>query len=178
MDTKNKLPKSEHITEYSAGHNSGRSVHSIQALSEEVWDIELQDSKYSAKTALIAMAFNTKNTISCWTKCMSSCNWHLGLQSTSQSTRPISITNSGIIKSGTNEIGMGSFKCRYIHDHIYPTYFSQDQAKNANGGVWPTDFSKIRLRPGGINYIYNIMTGYHFKAPYGMDVPKGKHLNP
>lgn len=66
----------------------------------------------------------------------------------------------------------------YIHDHIYSPYFSQDQAKNANGGVWPTDFTKIRLRPGGINYIYNIMTGYHFKAPYGMEVPKGKYFNP
>ena len=40
------------------------------------------------------------------------------------------------------------------------------------------DFTKIRMRPGGINYIYNIMTGYHFKAPYGMEVPKGKHFNP
>lgn len=67
---------------------------------------------------------------------------------------------------------------RYIHDHIYPTYFSQDQAKNANGGVWPTDFSKIRMRPGGMNYIYNIMTGYHFKPPYGMEIPKGKSFNP
>ncbi len=44
--------------------------------------------------------------------------------------------------------------------------------------MWPTDFSKIRLRPGGVNYIYNILTGYHYKAPYGMDVPKGKHFNP
>ena len=61
---------------------------------------------------------------------------------------------------------------------MYSPYFSQDQAKNANGGVWPTDFFKIRLRAGGINYIYNIMTGYHFKPPYGMDVPKGKHFNP
>ena len=34
------------------------------------------------------------------------------------------------------------------------------------------------MRPGGINYIYNIMTGYHFKAPYGIDVPKGKYFNP
>jgi ubiquinol-cytochrome c reductase cytochrome c1 subunit len=67
---------------------------------------------------------------------------------------------------------------RKIHDHIYTTYYSQDQAKNANGGVWPTDFSKIRLRPGGVNYIYNIMTGYHFRPPYGIDVPKGKHFNP
>ena len=23
------------------------------------------------------------------------------------------------------------------------------------------------MRPGGINYIYNISTGYHFKAPFG-----------
>lgn len=34
------------------------------------------------------------------------------------------------------------------------------------------------MRPGGINYIYNIMTGYHFKPPYGLEVPKGKHFNP
>ncbi|CAD8086567.1 unnamed protein product [Paramecium sonneborni] len=67
---------------------------------------------------------------------------------------------------------------RYIHDRIYPPYFSQDQAKNANGGVWPTDFSKIRLRPGGINYIYNILTGYHYKPYQGLDVPKGKAYNP
>lgn len=52
------------------------------------------------------------------------------------------------------------------------------EAKNANGGVWPTDFSKLRLRPGGMNYIYNILTGYHFKAPFGLDVPQGKYFNP
>jgi ubiquinol-cytochrome c reductase cytochrome c1 subunit len=34
------------------------------------------------------------------------------------------------------------------------------------------------MRPGGINYVYNILTGYHFKPPYGMDVPKGKSFNP
>ena len=31
---------------------------------------------------------------------------------------------------------------------------------------------------GGLNYIYNVLTGYHYKAPHGMDVPKGKHFNP
>lgn len=34
------------------------------------------------------------------------------------------------------------------------------------------------MRPGGLNYIYNIMTGYNFKPPFGMDVPKGKSFNP
>lgn len=84
---------------------------------------------------------------------------------------------------------------RFIHDRIYPPYYSQDgkrpspstssliyprclEAKNANGGVWPTDLSKIRLRPGGITYIYNIMTGYHYKPPFGIDIPKGKSFNP
>lgn len=67
---------------------------------------------------------------------------------------------------------------RVPHDRMYPPYFSQDESKNANGGVWPTDLSKIRLRPGGINYIYNILTGYHYKPPYGIDIPKGKYFNP
>jgi ubiquinol-cytochrome c reductase cytochrome c1 subunit len=26
--------------------------------------------------------------------------------------------------------------------------------------------------------VYNILTGYHYKAPQGMDVPKGKSFNP
>jgi len=67
---------------------------------------------------------------------------------------------------------------RVIHDRIYPPYYSIDQAKNANGGVWPIDLSKVRFRPGGINYLYNLLTGYHYKPPYGIDIPKGKHFNP
>lgn len=67
---------------------------------------------------------------------------------------------------------------RYIHDFIYSYYLSQDHAKNMNGGVWPTDFSKIRYRPGGLNYTYNILTGYHYTAPAGVDIPNGKYFNP
>ena len=67
---------------------------------------------------------------------------------------------------------------RVICDRIYMPYVSQDQAKNANDGVLPVDFSKIRLRPGNINYLYNLLTGYHYNAPFGLDVPKGKFFNP
>ena len=67
---------------------------------------------------------------------------------------------------------------RVINDRIYMPYISQDHGKNANDGVLPQDFSKIRLRPGNINYIYNILTGYNYNAPYGLDVPKGKYFNP
>jgi hypothetical protein len=52
------------------------------------------------------------------------------------------------------------------------------EGKNANSGVWPVDLSKIRFRPGGINYIFNILTGYYYKPPYGIDIPKGKYFNP
>lgn len=52
------------------------------------------------------------------------------------------------------------------------------EGKNANNGVWPVDLSKIRFRPGGINYIFNILTGYYYKPPYGIDIPKGKYFNP
>lgn len=54
----------------------------------------------------------------------------------------------------------------------------ESEAKNANLGAWPVDQSKFRMRPGGTNYIYNILTGYHYKPPFGMDVPKGKAFNP
>jgi cytochrome c1 len=64
------------------------------------------------------------------------------------------------------------FTSSIIFTHSFP------EAKNANGGVWPVDFSKLRMRPGGINYVYNILTGYHYNPPMGIDIPKGKSFNP
>lgn len=61
---------------------------------------------------------------------------------------------------------------------FFPYQFFQIEGKNANNGVWPVDLSKIRFRPGGINYIFNILTGYYYKPPYGIDIPKGKYFNP
>ena len=67
---------------------------------------------------------------------------------------------------------------RVITDRIYAPYLSQDESKNANQGVWPVDLSKIRQRPGGTAYVYNVLTGYHYQPPFGLDIPKGKHFNP
>lgn len=33
-------------------------------------------------------------------------------------------------------------------------------------------------KPGGAAYVYNVMTGYHFAPPYGVDIPEGKFFNP
>lgn len=52
------------------------------------------------------------------------------------------------------------------------------QAKNANGGLWPKDLSKVYMNPGMIAHVYNVMTGYGYKPPTGVDVPEGKFFNP
>lgn len=66
-----------------------------------------------------------------------------------------------------------------ISDFIFSPYISHDHARSANGGLLPSDLSKIGIsKPGGAAYVYNILTGYHYDAPFGVDVPEGKHFNP
>jgi len=53
------------------------------------------------------------------------------------------------------------------------------QAKQANKGVWPPELSKAAThQPGLNNYPYNLLTGYHYDAPFGHDVPEGRYFNP
>jgi len=62
---------------------------------------------------------------------------------------------------------------------MWSPYFTMHQAKGANGGSWPPDLSKATTHmPGLTNYPYNILTGYHYNAPFGHDVPEGRYYNP
>jgi ubiquinol-cytochrome c reductase cytochrome c1 subunit len=71
------------------------------------------------------------------------------------------------------------FRQRVIHDRIWAPYFTVHQAKNANNGVWPPELSKANThQPGLINYSYNLLTGYHYNAPFGLDVSEGRYFNP
>merc|ERR1719230_631353 len=71
------------------------------------------------------------------------------------------------------------YRQRVIHDRMWPPYMTVHQAKNANMGVWPPDLSKaMNHSPGMINYSYNLLTGYHYNAPLGTDVPEGRYFNP
>ena len=71
------------------------------------------------------------------------------------------------------------FRQRQIHDRIWPPYMTVHQAKNANMGVWPPDLTKAGThQPGLINYPYNLLTGYHYSPPFGLDVPEGRYFNP
>jgi len=71
------------------------------------------------------------------------------------------------------------YRQRVIHDRIWPPYMTVHQAKGANMGVWPPELSKAgTMQPGLTNYPYNLLTGYHYQAPFGLDVPEGRYFNP
>jgi ubiquinol-cytochrome c reductase cytochrome c1 subunit len=71
------------------------------------------------------------------------------------------------------------YRQRTISDRIWPPYMTVHQAKSANQGVWPPELSKAAThQPGHVNYPYNLLTGYHYGAPFGLDVPEGRYFNP
>jgi ubiquinol-cytochrome c reductase cytochrome c1 subunit len=62
---------------------------------------------------------------------------------------------------------------------VFLFFFISIEAKGANGGLWPKDLSRANSHnPGFQNYSYNLMTGYHYNAPFGLDVSEGRYFNP
>ncbi len=79
----------------------------------------------------------------------------------------------------------------------WPSPFANDQeARDANGGALPPDFSVIAnargttqpfpywllnyvtpYQEGGPDYIYALLTGYEEEAPEGVEIPEGKYYN-
>jgi len=79
----------------------------------------------------------------------------------------------------------------------WPSPFATEQdARDANGGALPPDFSVIAkargihkpfpfwvfnyitaYQEGGPDYIYNLLTNYHDEAPEGVSIPDGKFYN-
>jgi len=56
---------------------------------------------------------------------------------------------------------------------------TRDHAKSANQGLWPVDLSRAaEHNPAHAGYIYNILTGYHYLPPFGLEVPEGRYFNP
>lgn len=79
----------------------------------------------------------------------------------------------------------------------WPSPFASEQdARDANGGALPPDFSVLAkargvtdafpwwitnyftgYQEGGPDYIHALLNGYHDEAPEGFDLPEGKHYN-
>jgi ubiquinol-cytochrome c reductase cytochrome c1 subunit len=71
------------------------------------------------------------------------------------------------------------YRQRIICDRIWSTYMTRDHAKSANNGSWPVDLSRTaEHNPCHAGYIYNVLTGYHFSPPAGVEVPEGRYFNP
>jgi len=82
-------------------------------------------------------------------------------------------------------------------DYFPSPYENEEQAKVANGGAVPPDFSLIakargvergfprfvfdvftQYQEGGPDYIYSLLTGYGEEPPAHVNVPEGLHYNP
>lgn len=79
----------------------------------------------------------------------------------------------------------------------WPSPFASEQdARDANGGALPPDFSVLAkargmhqpfpdwffnyftaYQEGGADYIHNLMINYHDEAPEGVEIPDGKYYN-
>jgi ubiquinol-cytochrome c reductase cytochrome c1 subunit len=71
------------------------------------------------------------------------------------------------------------YRQRVIQDRIWSTYMTRDHAKSANHGLWPFDLSRTaEHNPAHAGFIYNVLTGYHYTPPFGLEVPEGKYFNP
>ena len=75
-------------------------------------------------------------------------------------------------------------------------FTSEREAREANGGALPPDFSVLAkargmgkpfpgwlfnyftaYQEGGADYVYNLLTNYHDEAPAGTEIPEGKYYN-
>jgi ubiquinol-cytochrome c reductase cytochrome c1 subunit len=66
-----------------------------------------------------------------------------------------------------------------LADTFPPPFPNEEAARANNDGNLPPDLSMIvKARPGGADYVYSIVTGFHLTPPKGFTVTPGKYYNP
>mmetsp|Transcript_5946 Transcript_5946/g.9002 ORF Transcript_5946/g.9002 Transcript_5946/m.9002 type:complete len:290 (-) Transcript_5946:164-1033(-) len=82
------------------------------------------------------------------------------------------------IEDGPGEDGEMFERPAKPSDFIPSPYKNDAEARMANGGALPPDLSlMVKARPGGIDYIFALLTGY-FEPPEGRTMLPGLHYNP
>ena len=81
------------------------------------------------------------------------------------------------VEDGPNDEGEMFTRPARLSDR-FPSPFPNDKAaRAANNGALPPDLSLIvKARPGGPDYLYGILTGYH-EPPAGFEVGEGMYYN-
>uniref|UniRef100_A0A7R9YFS8 Cytochrome c domain-containing protein n=1 Tax=Pinguiococcus pyrenoidosus TaxID=172671 RepID=A0A7R9YFS8_9STRA len=82
------------------------------------------------------------------------------------------------IVDGPNDEGEMFERPGKLSDYIPGPHANEEAARAANNGAYPPDLSLItKARPGGVDYIFSLLTGY-VEAPEGKTMLSGLHYNP
>lgn len=82
------------------------------------------------------------------------------------------------VSDGPNEKGEMFQRPARPSDRFRSPFANDQLARNANNGALPPDLSVIaKARPGGPDYLYALLTGYHAAPPAGFEVAQGMHYN-
>ena len=81
------------------------------------------------------------------------------------------------VSDGPNEKGEMFQRPAQPSDRFRSPFANDQLARVANNGALPPDLSVMaKARPGGPDYIYALLTGYH-PAPQGFELAQGMHYN-
>jgi cytochrome c1 len=81
------------------------------------------------------------------------------------------------VSDGPNEKGEMFQRPAQPSDRFRSPFANDQLARLANNGALPPDLSVMaKARPGGPDYIYALLTGYH-PAPQGFELAQGMHYN-
>lgn len=82
------------------------------------------------------------------------------------------------VVDGPNDQGEMFDRPGKASDLLPKPYANEEAARAANNGAYPPDLTLIvKARHGGVNYIFNLLTGY-CEAPAGKEILPGLHYNP
>lgn len=94
-------------------------------------------------------------------------------------------SNYEIVDSNPDDEGLPVTRAGKPTDDLPKPYPNQQAAKFANGGALPPDLSTVAFgKEGGINYVFSLLTGYHWGGdifpipPFAPQLKPGQFWNP
>jgi len=66
-----------------------------------------------------------------------------------------------------------------LSDKFVSPFANENAARAANNGAYPPDLSLIaKAHPGGVDYVYSLLTGFKDEAPEGVELSEDMNYNP
>jgi cytochrome c1 len=112
--------------------------------------------------------------------CAANPNLPEGIDCSAPAQNPIikSLAAEFQVEDGPDEAGDMFMRPGLPQDYFPSPFANVEQARAANGGAYPPDFSLIvKARHHGAAYVYSLLTGYE-EAPETVEIPAGSYYNP